>query len=255
MSLSFAERVRIKLAMLLWPAVFKQPQLPLLPFEASYVGDGLATAHGSDFLGDDLFQRSYKVGKATGSWWQCDVEWRAYVLCWAAMRGKSLDGDFVECGVHRGGFSRMILEYVGLERLPEKKLYMIDTFAGLPEPYKATPSAQLVAGKYDDCYEEVVATFAPYPNAVVIRGIVPDVLPRTDIERVCFLSIDLNCVEPTVAAAEYFWPRMTIGAAVVLDDYNFKAFADQKEALDAFAQRKGVEILSLPTGQGLLIKT
>jgi hypothetical protein len=226
-----------------------------LPLDPTYVADGLMTANGSDFLQDELFQRSYAAGKATGSWWNYDLQWRAYVVCWAAMHGKPIDGDFVECGVHKGGYSRMLAEYIGLGQLPHKKLYLFDTYTGIPERHLDSPSAKAFASIYGDSCEGVLQTFAGYSNAVVVQGIVPDVLREVDIERVCYLSIDLNCVGPSVAATDYFWPRMSRGAAIVLDDYNFRFFADQKAALDAWAAKTGVRILSLPTGQGLVIKS
>jgi O-methyltransferase len=225
-----------------------------LPLDPTYVADGLMTANGSDFLQDELFRRSYAAGKATGSWWTADIQWRAYVVCWAAMHGKAIEGDFVECGVHKGGYSRMLAEYIGLETLPHKKLYLFDTYTGIPKRDLNTPSAKAFATVYGDSYQDVLQTFAGYSNAVVVQGVVPEVLREVDIKRVCYLSIDMNCVGPTVAAAEYFWPRMSCGAAIVLDDYNFRFFADQKAALDAWAATVGVQILSLPTGQGFLIK-
>ncbi|HEX7828355.1 MAG TPA: TylF/MycF/NovP-related O-methyltransferase [Thermoanaerobaculia bacterium] len=251
MAASLLPRLRLKLARRLWPHVSAEPW----PLNPTYLGDGLLTEHGSDFLQDERFLRSYAAGKATGSWWNHDLHWRAYVVCWAAMQGRSLPGDFVECGVHRGGYSRMLAEYVALDELPEKRLFLFDTFSGIPDRYRNTPSARIFDGVYEDSYQDVVETFARYQNAVPIRGIVPDVLPEANIEQVCFLSIDLNSPEPSVAATEYFWPKMTRGAAVVFDDYNFRFFADQKVALDEFAARAGVQILSLPTGQGLLIKS
>ena len=73
--------------------------------------------------------------------------------------------------------------------------------------------------------------------------------------RVCYLSIDMNCVGPEIAAAEFFWDRLVSGAVVLLDDYGAGVWhLAQKRAFDEFARRKGVEILSLPTCQGLLIK-
>jgi len=68
------------------------------------------------------------------------------------------------------------------------------------------------------------------------------------------LHIDMNCTLPEIAAAEYFWDRLVSGAAMLLDDYGHGGHEEQKYAFDGFAKRKGVEILSLPTGQGLIIK-
>lgn len=244
---SLSARLRMRLARLFWPHVspFAVPERP------TFIGDGLLTANGSDFLREARFQHAYAAAKATGSWWNHDLQWRAYVVAWAAMQGCALEGDFVECGVHRGGFSRMIAEYVELRRLPQKKLYMIDTYSGVPARF----GGEKFQGGYVECYDDVVRAFADLPNAIIIRGEIPEVLETVPVEKVSFLSIDLNSVEPSIAALEHFWPRMSRGAVVVLDDYNFTFFHDQKEAFDAYAPTIGVEILSLPTGQGLLVKT
>ena len=44
------------------------------------------------------------------------------------------------------------------------------------------------------------------------------------------------------------------GAAIVLDDYGWFKHIEQKRAFDDFASRRGVQVLSLPTGQGLILK-
>ena len=41
---------------------------------------------------------------------------------------------------------------------------------------------------------------------------------------------------------------------MLLDDYAYHGYLSQKIAMDQFAQEKGIKILSLPTGQGLLVK-
>jgi hypothetical protein len=74
------------------------------------------------------------------------------------------------------------------------------------------------------------------------------------IDKVAFISIDMNCVLPEVAAAEHFWDRMAPGAVMLLDDYGFVSYEEQKRGFDKFAADKGVEILALPTGQGIIIK-
>ncbi|MDC0108602.1 hypothetical protein OAI35_02750 [Paracoccaceae bacterium] len=58
-----------------------------------------------------------------------------------------------------------------------------------------------------------------------------------------------------MAAISYFWDKLVVGAPVLLDDYAYKGYEYQKQAMDAFASDYGVSILSLPTGQGLLVKT
>jgi O-methyltransferase len=64
----------------------------------------------------------------------------------------------------------------------------------------------------------------------------------------------MNIAAPEVAALEFFWPKLSLGAIVLLDDYGWTHYRPQKVALDNFASQRKVEIAKLPTGQGLLIK-
>src|ERR1700733_11727570 len=41
-----------------------------------------------------------------------DIRWRAHVACWAAQQALTLEGDFVECGVHTGLLSLTICNYL-----------------------------------------------------------------------------------------------------------------------------------------------
>jgi hypothetical protein len=53
---------------------------------------------------------------------------------------------------------------------------------------------------------------------------------------------------------EFFWDRLTPGAVVLLDDYSYFGHDCQREAIDSAAMARGAKILSLPTGQGLIIR-
>ena len=226
----------------------------------TYNEDGLATSHNCDFMTDPLFMESYRLGKAThlgaGSSVGSEVGWRTHVICWAASHAKNLEGDFVECGVNRGWFSRAAMQYVDFKRL-NKKFYLLDTFCGFSEKYilKEERDIGRLPGKgYEECYENVKETFREFSNVKIIRGPVPETLSQVDAAKVAYLSIDMNCVMPEIAAAEFFWNKLVKGAVVILDDYGWKAHILQKKAFDKFTREKGVEILSLPTGQGLIFK-
>ncbi|MFM6908271.1 MAG: hypothetical protein ACKPKT_24985, partial [Dolichospermum sp.] len=63
-----------------------------------------------------------------------------------------------------------------------------------------------------------------------------------------------NCTLPEIAALNFFWDKLVSGAIVVLDDYGFAPHIEQKKAHDMFATQHNVIVLSLPTGQGIIIK-
>jgi hypothetical protein len=218
--------------------------------------DGLCTIHNCDFTSSPRFLAAYAAGEATGSWKGWQLRWRAHVVCWAAEHATKLSGDFIECGVNRGGNARMIIEYVGGDAFAGRRFYLLDTFKGFAEQYLSESEKQSVARiyGYPDCLAAVRSTFAEFPFVDIVPGPIPETLSEVGSSRVAFLSIDMNCAAPEIAAAEFFWPRLCSGAIVVLDDYGFKDHIEQKLAFDHFAEEKGVPLLSLPTGQGLLIK-
>jgi hypothetical protein len=224
----------------------------------TYDQDGLKTVHNCDFIYDARFSHAYQQGKATGSWGNVEIHWRAYVACWAAERATTLEGDFVECGVNKGGLARTVVDYVNFGSLP-KTFYLLDTFAGL-DPAYSSPSELSRAGPgvYVECYQEVVATFRPFHNVVIVPGSVPETLSQVKAESISYLSIDMNCATPERAALEFFWDKLVSGAVVLLDDYlddyGWKGYEAQKGSADQFAAARSVQVLALPTGQGLLLK-
>lgn len=216
--------------------------------------DGLACIHNCDFLHDPKFSAAYAAGLTTNSWGNWPLRWRAYVLCWWAAWASRLPGDFVECGVNRGGNARMILEYLQFASLG-KRFLLFDTFAGFSDAHLLPEEKQMVSKySYADCLAEVQATFREFPFVSIHAGAVPESLAMDDTERVAFLSIDMNCVQPEIAAAEHFWPKLVPNGIIVLDDYGFTSHIAQKHAFDTFAANKGTTVLSLPTGQGLILK-
>jgi O-methyltransferase len=224
------------------------------PSTITYQDDGLIAVYkDTTFLADPRFQAAYEAGRATGSWGEIEPRWRAYVVCWAAERATSLEGDFVECGVNRGGNAKTVMHYLNFQAVP-KRFYLLDTFSGFPESQRAA-AASCDLDRYVNCYADVVQTFRAYPNAVIVRGAIPGTLSQIRTDKVAFLSIDMNCAEPEIAAAEFFWDRLVPGAAIVLDDYACGPwYIRQKQAFDAFAQARDVRVLPLPTGQGLIFK-
>jgi hypothetical protein len=53
---------------------------------------------------------------------------------------------------------------------------------------------------------------------------------------------------------EHFWPLLPVGAVVLFDDYCHGGCELQTEALDASAAVLNTRIVSLPTGQGIIIR-
>ena len=107
--------------------------------------------------------------------------------------------------------------------------------------------------KRKNLHDQVKKTFEG-DNVEIIKGAVPDTLKQVNCRQVCFLSIDMNCVQPELAALDFFWDKLVSGGMIILDDYGYPGCIEQKNAHDSFTKTKGVMVLSLPTCQGLIIK-
>jgi Macrocin-O-methyltransferase (TylF) len=231
-------------------------QVPPVEY-ATYNQDGLLSIHNADFLGDARFEEAFRRGAAAAGT-EYPWHWRVHVGLWAADHAARLPGDFVECGVNRGFMSSAIMRYLDWNALG-RRFILMDTFNGLDEAFISDEERAL--GKtgafhgYTECYELARANFAEFRNVEIIRGSIPLTLPRAATDAVCFLHLDMNCVIPEVAAIEYFWDRLVPGAVVLLDDYGARGYEPQKRGMDEFATKRGIAVLSLPTCQGLILKS
>lgn len=228
----------------------------------SYASDGMyARGKNTAFLNDQNFSSSWENAVAHNkAGWSNDVpdiRWRAHIALWAAEHCKELEGDFVECGVHTGILSHSICKYINFSNL-DKKFFLFDTFEGIPseklsESEKAN-SEYFNNNVYFDCYDIVKKSFAAYPNVHLVKGLIPDSLSTAQIDKVAFISIDLNNAYAERKAIEYFWGKLVSGGIVVLDDYGCTTYKLQKETIDEFLSFHDTKVVTLPTGQGLAIK-
>jgi len=228
-----------------------------------YAEDGLLTIHNDHFRSDSRFRSAYGRGIEASAGIDPHFEWRAHVALWAARTAMKVLGDFVECGVNAGFMSSAIMCRLSWHETG-RKFYLIDTFAG-PDLRQFSEAeikrgrlriAQnaLAAGAYATDLERVERNFAEWRNVVVVRGLIPDVLAGVPSGPVAFLHVDLNCALPEREALEFFWNRITPGGIVLLDDYAYYGHGAQTEAVDQFAAAADAEVLSLPTGQGLIVR-
>ena len=221
-----------------------------------FVADSVATSNNCDFLEEPRFKKAYQLAIATSPWKGFEMQWRTYVVCTLAEMVKHLEGDFVECGVNTGAYSRALIDYINFEATG-KAFYLFDTYEGLVPDQITEEERKAGVGDYlstyTNVYDQVVNTFAPF-NAKIIKGTVPQTLPACTAEKICYLSIDMNVVAPEIAAANYFWDKLVSGGVMILDDYGFPAHIAQKKAFDEFAKQKNVSLLYIPTGQAIIFK-
>lgn len=239
-----------------------QPTPEATDTRPAYDQDGLRSVHNHEFMEEPIFRTAYARGvKAAGVDYRW--HWRVHTGLWAATTAAKLPGDFVEFGVNKGFLSSAIMQMLDWNRTG-RRFYLLDTFSGIDERYINDDDRSvgviernrrdIDSGFYTFDLDAVRSNFAEWPNARIIPGPVPDTLSQIDSEHFAFAHIDMNCAPPEVAAAKFLWPRLTPGGIILLDDYAFSGYRSQKLAMDEFARSKNVAVLSLPTGQGMIVK-
>lgn len=217
-----------------------------LPPHGIFLGDNLfAFGRSLGFLDDRKFFDS--VERHTETNVEKSVVWRTHVLCWAARRALRLEGDFIECGCYRGISARIVAEYTDLATT-DKKFYLYDLFEHSPDM-----NHQSMPAHSPQLFDEVRGRFADMSNVTVIQGGVPASFAQGAAQKIAFLHVDVNNVPAEIGALETLFDRVTPGAAIVLDDYGWLAYHEQKTAEDRFFAERGLQVLELPTGQVLVI--
>jgi len=172
----------------------------------------------------------------------------------AYVHARGIPGDFVECGVWRGGSAMAAALGFLAVGSTERTLWLYDTYQGMPEPtdadrkvYEAAPARQKweqarnEAGGSDWCLaslEDVKRnlTTTGYPNLRFVEGKVEDTLPGQAPETIAILRLDTDWYASTKVELEHLWPRLSPGGVLIIDDYG--EWAGQKQAVDEFFKDK-----------------
>lgn len=170
---------------------------------------------------------------------------------------ESVPGDFVECGVWRGG---SVMAMAGeLQRLgvDDRRIWLYDTFEGMTAPTEAdveavtgisattmlqgTPvgdgnNVWCVAGR-SDVEANVRSTGYPADSLVFVEGDVAQTLQQQVPDRISLLRLDTDWYESTRVGLEVLYPRLSIGGVCILDDYGH--WQGARRAVDEYFEALG----------------
>lgn len=218
--------------------------------------DGLFTIQHRDFENNASFNNAYNLAitHATSAGVDPHIRWRARVFQFFLKQ--RIPGKCVELGTAHG-----FMFYCALKKFDDEginfsgsKIFLIDKF----DQKKVDPISGMILPDLDRNYsidaESTIERFSSFKEVSVITGTVPEVLTTFDTTEISFLHIDLNTARAEVAGLKLLYKNLKSGAIVLLDDYGFPNFRESRIAHDELAVELGYEILSLPTGQGLIIK-
>lgn len=170
-----------------------------------------------------------------------------------------IEGDFVECGVWRGGNSiaaKLTFENYG----SDKKVWLFDTFTGMTAPTEhdttrfsdASAAERFKAAQAQEhnewCFaslEDVKANFETAgTDPAGVRFVAGDVMKtladKANLpEALCVLRLDTDFYDSTKAELETLYPRLSAGGSLLIDDFGHWDGARRavEEYLDALPAR------------------
>lgn len=153
---------------------------------------------------------------------------------------ETVPGAVAELGVYRGGFAKCINAL-----LPDRMLYLFDTFEGFDETEAKGEAAGFVQAHRNTGADRVLRLM-PHPEKIIIKqGLFPASLDGLE-ERFALVSLDVDLEESTLADLRWFYPRLNPGGYILLHDYNSPLLPGVKKALRRYEDERGQCIPAVP---------
>lgn len=146
-------------------------------------------------------------------------------------------GDIVELGCYEGTTSLFLQRE--LLRHEARRLYLYDSFAGLPEKSLEDISPvgeQFKAGELLASKQKLILNFKkagltlPKIKKAWFDELVPTDLP----EKIAFAFLDGDYHGSITTSLKLVWPKLSKGAVVIVDDYANEALPGTAKAVDAW---------------------
>ena len=185
-----------------------------------------------------------------------------------------IDGDIIECGTWRGGCALAMKMTIDALKSP-KKLYILDTFAGMTAPTDQdleASSKQSAEQRYNSsisgnintwCYaslEDVRSNFANascLENVEFVKGDVLKTLKDRDVlgalGSLSVVRLDTDWYESTKIELETLYPRLSSNGILLIDDYGH--WEGARKAVDEYFVTQKSKPLSWVidyTGRGIV---
>lgn len=151
---------------------------------------------------------------------------------------RGIAGDFVECGVWRGGSSMIValaLEQLGIR---DRDIYLFDTYEGMTPPTeidtshdgrsareqldgqsKSDASSVWCCASLDEVRDNMASTGYPLERIHFVKGSVERTIPTAAPAAISLLRLDTDWYESTRHELNHLFPRVSMDGVVIIDDY------------------------------------
>jgi O-methyltransferase len=177
--------------------------------------------------------------------------------CIRSALSSGVEGDFVECGVWRGGasiYARSVLNLLGAQ---DRTVWLADSFEGFPvqkqedklDPPLAGVSQMIVQ------LDEVKENFARFgllgDNVKFLKGWFSDTLAGAPIKKIAVLRLDGDYYSSTMDSLNGLYDRVSPMGYIIVDDFN--CFKSCEQAVEDFCSGRGIKpnFIQIEGGEGV----
>lgn len=165
----------------------------------------------------------------------------------------NISGDFVECGVWRGGSSMMSALTLLENKDMARHLYLYDTFEGMSEPTEKDVSmvGDLAENTWqgrdkcdadlNDVQTNMKKTNYPFSKINFVQGKVEETIPKTIPSSIALLRLDTDWYESTYHELVHLFPKLVKGGVLIIDDYGH--WQGARKAVDQYFAEQKIPIL------------
>jgi O-methyltransferase len=148
------------------------------------------------------------------------------------LKKEGVIGGFAEVGVYKGD-SASVLHHMD----PGRKFHLFDTFTGFPPhdlAHETGEAATYTPDRFADTHvTEVLKKISGNENIILHPGYFPETAEQVRNEIFALVNLDADLYQPTRAALDFFYPRLSPGGIIIIHDYNYK-WEGIKRAVDDF---------------------
>ncbi len=252
---------------------FIQISKPFFDFIPKFSGWGMKTGHElpwNDECNWDVFRETQRYVKESsdfiihdtvGSKKQLDeVMYRHWYIAYCSRHAiefaQSDEYNFVECGTANGLSAYFTLKEISNNLKSKFLMHLYDSWDAMRENELLETEMDHV-GYYSELdISTVKNNLKEFEDKLIYHvGYIPEsLLSKESPKSIVYMHVDLNAAKPTLAALEFFFPKLVRGGVILFDDYGQEAYNETKKVIDIFFSDKPGLILKLPTSQAIYFR-
>jgi len=170
---------------------------------------------------------------------------------------EAVPGDFVECGVWRGGSVMAMARQLTALGITDRRIWLYDTFSGMTTPtYRDVEAGsgrtaqsmldETQVGDGDNVWctadravveANLRMTGYPMDRFTIVEGDISRTVHEAAPESIALLRLDTDWYESTRVELETLYPKLAVGGVCILDDYGH--WEGARQAVDEYFSSHG----------------